>query len=183
MLQLLTRSRSIVWTGLILLVLGVVTFGVVVHRVSQATRPGGARKSGVCDWRLEPCSRSGTDAAEGGTQLIPRRCGCWLARSARLGRDSSANALFEKLGSAALQSEDLYLLGLGLNRSGQAAQAERVWERALALDAHHPELLEQLALLYTARNRLAEAAFLADRLSTQPGWQLRGRTAAGLASI
>ena len=71
------------------------------------------------------------------------------------------------------------MLGLGLNRSGQAAEAERVWERALAIDAHHPETLEQLAMLYTSRNRLAEAAVLADRLSRQPGWELRGELTLG----
>ena len=69
-----------------------------------------------------------------------------LARAtARLGRDSTANALFARLGSAALQSEDLFLLGLGLSRSGQAEKAERVWERALAKDSEHAETLEQLS--------------------------------------
>jgi len=103
-----------------------------------------------------------------------------LARAtARLGTDSTANALFARLGSAALQSEDLFLLGLGLSRRGQAAQAERAWERALAIDAQHAETLEQLALLYTARNRLAEAAVLAERLSRRPGWELRGELTLG----
>ena len=36
--------------------------------------------------------------------------------TARLGRDVSANGLFARLGTAALQAEDLYLLGIGLNR-------------------------------------------------------------------
>jgi tetratricopeptide (TPR) repeat protein len=78
------------------------------------------------------------------------------------------------MGSAALQAEDFYLLGLGLSRSGQVEKAARTWERALAADASHAEALEQLASLYTARNRLAEAALLADRLSMQPGWEVRG---------
>jgi tetratricopeptide (TPR) repeat protein len=103
-----------------------------------------------------------------------------LARAnARLGRDSAANALFARLGSAALQSEDLYLLGLGLSRSAQTAEAARVWERALALEANRPEALEQLASLYSTQNRLAEAAILAERLSRQPGWQLKGELALG----
>ena len=103
-----------------------------------------------------------------------------LARATgRLGRDSIANALFAKLGSAGLEPEDFFLLGLGFNRSGKTAEAERLWERALAIDAHHPDALEQLALLYTARNRLAEAAVLADRLSQQPGWQLQGELLLG----
>src|SRR5262249_38639039 len=72
--------------------------------------------------------------------------------NARLRRDSAANALFARLGSAALQAEDLYLLGLGLNRSGQMAEAARVWERALALEENRPETLDQLISLYTAQN-------------------------------
>ena len=34
-------------------------------------------------------------------------------------------------------------------------------------------------MLYTSRNRLAEAAVLADRLSRQPGWQFKGELTLG----
>jgi tetratricopeptide (TPR) repeat protein len=178
MLQLLNRSRSFVWTACILLVLGVVTFGLwfIAFRQHLDLVAHGRAAYATGDWsRAADLARTRLRAAPTDPEALRL-----LARaSARLGRDSSANALFERLGSTALRSEDLYLLGLGLNRSGQSARAERVWERALALDAHHPELLEQLALLYTARNRLAEAAVLADRLSTRPGWQLRGELLLG----
>jgi tetratricopeptide (TPR) repeat protein len=103
-----------------------------------------------------------------------------LARAtARLGRDGTANALFARLGSMALEPEDLYLLGLGLNRSGEPDKAERVWQRALAKDSVHAETLEQLSRLCAARNRLAEAALLAERLSRLAGWELRGELALG----
>ena len=68
-----------------------------------------------------------------------------LARAtARLGRDGQANALFARLGSSALQPEDLFLLGLGLNRGGQKESAERVWEKGLVLEPNHAEMIEQL---------------------------------------
>ncbi len=103
-----------------------------------------------------------------------------LARAtARLGRDGPANALFARLGSAALEPEDLYLLGLGLNRSGEVEKAERVWQRGIAKDSDHAETIEQLIRVYALRNRLAEAALLAERLAKQPGWEMRGELALG----
>ena len=98
-----------------------------------------------------------------------------LARStARLGRDGPANTLFSRLGSDALQAEDLYLLGRGLDRAGQKDAAGRLWEKALRLQPDHADTIEQLIIRDTAQNRLAEAAALAERLARQPGWELRG---------
>ena len=98
-----------------------------------------------------------------------------LARAtARLGRDVPANALFARLGSSALQAEDLYLVGLGLDRGGRKEEAGRVWEKGLALEPNHPEMIEQLIIRDTAQNRLAEAVQLAERLARLPGWELRG---------
>ena len=98
-----------------------------------------------------------------------------LARAtARLGRDAPANALFARLGTANLESEDLFLLGLGMSHAGQKESAGRLWEKGLSLQADHPEMLQQLMVLYAARNRVAEAARLAERLSHQKGWEIRG---------
>jgi tetratricopeptide (TPR) repeat protein len=98
-----------------------------------------------------------------------------LARStARLGRDAPANALFARLGKSSLEAEDDYLLGVGLNRAGRTDSALQVWQQALAADPGHAETLEQLALAYTRRNRLVEAALLYERLAGQPGWELPG---------
>jgi tetratricopeptide (TPR) repeat protein len=103
-----------------------------------------------------------------------------LARStARLGRDGVANALFAQLGSGALQAEDLFLLGLGLGRAGQADRARQVWLKALALEAGHAETLQQLVISSTDQNRLAEAAQYAERLSRQAGWEQRGELERG----
>jgi tetratricopeptide (TPR) repeat protein len=98
-----------------------------------------------------------------------------LARStARLGRDGQANAMFARMGSEALEAEDLLLLGKGLDRAGRKEEAGRVWEKALRLRPDHAETLEQLVIRDTAQNRLAEAAERAERLARQPGWELRG---------
>ena len=68
-----------------------------------------------------------------------------LARSmARLGRDGQANAMFARMGSEALEAEDLLLLGKGLDRAGRKEEAGRVWEKALRLRPDHAESLEQL---------------------------------------
>ena len=182
MLDLLTRSRSVVWLASLVLVLAVagLSLWLVWSRADPDPVTSGNSAYAKGDWsRAADLARTRLKATPGDLEAIRL-----LARAtARLGRDSTANALFARLGSVALQSEDLFLLGLGLSRSRQAAEAERVWERALAMDAQHPETLEQLALLYTSRNRLGEAAVLADRLSSQPGWELQGRTDAGLSSI
>ncbi len=98
-----------------------------------------------------------------------------LARSmARLGRDAEANALFARLGSSALQAEDLLLLGKGLDRAGRKDDAGRIWEKAIRLEPDHAETLEQLVIRDSARNRIAEAAELAGRLAQRPGWEFRG---------
>ncbi|MFI5457799.1 MAG: multiheme c-type cytochrome [Isosphaerales bacterium] len=104
-----------------------------------------------------------------------------LARStARLGRDVPANALFARMGSPALQAEDLFLLGLGLDRAGQREAAGRIWEKALRLGPDHAETIDQLIIRNTAQNRLTEAAQLAERLARLPGWEVRGGLTLGV---
>jgi tetratricopeptide (TPR) repeat protein len=98
-----------------------------------------------------------------------------LARAtARLGRDGPANALFARLGSDSLEAEDLFLLGLGLEKAGQKADASHVWEKSLRLQPDRAEALDRLIMLDMSRNRLTEAKELAERLARQPGWELRG---------
>ncbi len=103
-----------------------------------------------------------------------------LARAtARLGRDGPANAFFARIGSDLLQAEDLFLLGLGLDRAGRKEEAGRIWERALRLEPDRAETINQLIIRDMAQNRLTEAARLAERLTRQPGWELRGELASG----
>src|SRR5262249_8252886 len=55
-----------------------------------------------------------------------------LARSAaRLGRDSLALSLFDRVASTGMTAEDQYLLGLALGRAGQVERARSAWEAAL----------------------------------------------------
>jgi tetratricopeptide (TPR) repeat protein len=103
-----------------------------------------------------------------------------LARAtARLGRDAPANALFARLGSDALQAEDLFLLGIGLDRAGRRGEAARLWEKAVRLEPDRAEVIDRLVGGYIAQKRLVEAAQLAERLAEQPGWELHGELAAG----
>src|SRR5262249_42729226 len=97
-----------------------------------------------------------------------------LARAtARLGRDTSANALFARLGPSAMEAEDLYLLGLGLDHAGQRDAAGRVWERALGPRPAPAETRARLLRREMPRTRLVQAAALATRLARQPGWEFR----------
>jgi tetratricopeptide (TPR) repeat protein len=173
-----TRSPSVIWLASLALVLAAagLAFWVVRVRTDATVLTHGKSAYAADEWaRAADLARKRLKSTPGDLEALRL-----LARAtARLGNDSTANNLFARLGSGALQAEDLYLLGLGLSRRGQAAQAERTWVRALALDAQHAETLEQLARLYTARNRLAEAAVLAERLSRRPGWELRGELALG----
>ena len=52
--------------------------------------------------------------------------------------------------------------------------AGRAWEMGLALEPDHAGIMEQLIIMFTAQNRLAEAAAASQRLARQPGWELRG---------
>jgi tetratricopeptide (TPR) repeat protein len=101
-----------------------------------------------------------------------------LARStARLGRDSVANGLFARLGSESLDAEDLYLLGLQLERAARKPEADRLWEKALALEPNHAEVMEHLVIRYSSQNRIIEAAHLAERLARIPGFETKGQLA------
>ncbi len=91
-----------------------------------------------------------------------------LARaSVRLGRDSVATALYQRLGSLAPTAEDLYLQGLVLSRSDKPRRAVATWEHARTLDPDHPETLLELT------RAIAPAAASTTRSRSVPHWQLR----------
>ena len=96
-----------------------------------------------------------------------------------MGRDTLANSLFARLGTTALQAEDYFLLGVGLNHAGQKEAAGKVWEQGLVMGPGHAEMIEQLMILDTAMSRPTEAAQLAEQLARQPGWELRGELSLG----
>jgi tetratricopeptide (TPR) repeat protein len=95
--------------------------------------------------------------------------------SARLERDLTATVIYnERLGSAKMEQEDYFLLGLILRRAGQREAALELWEKAAAISAENPELLAQLMELAALLKRLDEAANAARRLADLPGWEARG---------
>jgi tetratricopeptide (TPR) repeat protein len=95
--------------------------------------------------------------------------------SARLERDGAASAIYrDRLGTARLETEDYFLIGLGLVRAGKLDEALDVWTKALRGWPDHPELLHHFSRLSARQRRLDEAAQAADKLAHQPGWEARG---------
>lgn len=106
-----------------------------------------------------------------------------LARSlARLGRRDYAQEMFAQIAREELEAEDYAMIGKGLLEQGQVAPAMRVFRLALEDDSQNPDALHGLAWLCAGTDRLAEAASLAQRLASQPGWEARGLVIAGLAN-
>lgn len=95
--------------------------------------------------------------------------------SARLGRDDSAEAIYRRLGTEHMKAEDFFLLGRGLLRSGRSGPGLVSLRAARDADPDHAETLDALAERYAAAGATAEAADAAERLSRQPGWEVRGR--------
>jgi tetratricopeptide (TPR) repeat protein len=103
-----------------------------------------------------------------------------LARSsARLGRDELALGLYRRLGTEAMQAEDLFLLGHGLLRGGQEGPALVALGAALDADPDHVEALRELAIYHQSGGDLLVAAGLYDRLAAQPGWEVWGEAGLG----
>ena len=106
-----------------------------------------------------------------------------LARaSVRLGRDTSAVAIYDRFGLESLSADDLCLLGIALNRSGDA-RGLQVWERARAAEANHPETLLELTRAYSKQDRLADAAETGRRLASCPGWQNQAEALLGAVEL
>ncbi len=172
--MLTMASRVRVWligTGVALVLAGLAFAWHARRRASDSASLGAEAAYAHGDWtRAADLARRRLKAEP--NDIEARRL---LARSmARLGRDAEANAMFARLGTEALRAEDLLLLGKGLDRAGRKDEAGRIWEKALRLEPDHPETLEQLVILESARNQLVEAAELAERLALRPGWEFRG---------
>jgi tetratricopeptide (TPR) repeat protein len=98
-----------------------------------------------------------------------------LARTqGRIGRDESAQELFNRVSDHAMQAEDFFLLGAGLVRQERAEAALAVLERARTLDPSHAEALHELARTYARLGRLGDAVEAASQLVAVPGWEARG---------
>jgi predicted CXXCH cytochrome family protein len=99
-----------------------------------------------------------------------------LARSStRLGRDEAARAIYSRRPvQLAIEAEDYIVMGLSLERRGQAEAAARAWEKAVESDEVSPRALDEVARLYLRGRRYEEAARLAERLCAQKGWEAPG---------
>jgi tetratricopeptide (TPR) repeat protein len=105
-----------------------------------------------------------------------------LARtSVRQGKDQSALELFGKIGPGAMQSDDLFLLSVALHRAGNDTASLQVLEKARSADPDHPETLFELCRAYLARDRLAEAVEVGQRLAAHAGWEARALWLLGTA--
>jgi predicted CXXCH cytochrome family protein len=99
-----------------------------------------------------------------------------LARSSvRLGRDSTAVSIYRnRLDDKSVEAEDYFLLGLALERTGQAEPASRAWEKVLESGQVSPRSLEELARLLIQSRRWDQAIAATERLGLEPGWEARG---------
>jgi len=103
-----------------------------------------------------------------------------LARaSVRLGRDSSATAIYQRLGPRAMLADDLYLLGIALARDGNSQGGLEVWEQARSAAPNHAETLFELTRAYSAGDQLIEATETGRRLAMCPGWENRAEVLLG----
>ena len=98
-----------------------------------------------------------------------------LARSsARVGKDETAEAIYRRLGTGAMEAEDLFLLGRGLLKRDPHGPGLAALGAARDLDPDHPETLNELLGFLIEGQSLLQAAIDAERLSRQPGWEVRG---------
>ncbi|QDV37976.1 tetratricopeptide repeat protein [Tautonia plasticadhaerens] len=110
-----------------------------------------------------------------------RRAALLLARSyARLGDADSARRVYGRVDRAAMEAEDLYLLGEILRREGRPDEARAAFELALADDPSHAEATAALMGRDFEQGRFERVLGGADRLDGRPGWEafsaaMRGR--------
>ena len=107
-----------------------------------------------------------------------------LARSSvRLGRDSWAMAIYQRLGLQAMSTEDLCLVGIALTRTGNRKGGLEVWEEARTADPNHAETLFELTRAYSAADQLSKATETGQRLASRPGWKARAESLLGTIQL
>lgn len=91
-----------------------------------------------------------------------------LARSSvRLGLDSSALSLYQRLGAESMTADDCHLLGVAMRRTGDQ-RGVSVWEQALRVHPDHPETLDALSQVYFEGTRHGDAARLRGAWHSSP---------------
>jgi tetratricopeptide (TPR) repeat protein len=153
-------------------------YGPVKHRLVRWINPEYYRMADAAaayqkgDWeRAADLSRQSLKTAGNDPELLR----IYARASARLERDATAGAIYQdRLGAARLQTEDYFLVGLGIARAGKLPLALEVWNKAARNGPDHPELLDNLSRLSARLKRLDEAAEAAGKLARQSGWEARG---------
>ena len=103
-----------------------------------------------------------------------------LARSSlRQDKPETALVIYDRLGGAALEAEDYYLLAMEHWRRKNVKLAIEGWEMALSMDAQHVETLAMLSRALTERDRFQDADRTARKLMRQPGWKARANLLLG----
>jgi tetratricopeptide (TPR) repeat protein len=139
------------------------------HSANQETSAVAAYDQG--DWkRAADLSRQSLKTKGDDLQLLR----VYARASARLERDETAAAVYNRIGTAQLEPEDSLLLGLTFARAGNLGRAFEIWNKATQSGPDHPEMLDHLARLAARIQRLDEAAEAARKLERQRGWEARG---------
>jgi tetratricopeptide (TPR) repeat protein len=173
-----TRSAWLVKTALI----AVLTAG-IVGLVIRATREmsgdqlmRGMRAYERKDWgSAEKLARGLLKANSSDRQALRL-----LARALeRQGRDQPADAIYRRLGTGFMEAEDYFLLGRSLLNRGQIGPALASLGAARDAEPDHAETLDSLSLYWTKTRMMTDAVDAAERLSKQPGWEVRGEVRLG----
>jgi cytochrome c-type biogenesis protein CcmH/NrfG len=101
--------------------------------------------------------------------------------AAQQDRDQAAIAIYSRLILENMETEDLFLLGRSLMRTGKVDLAFKTFEQARLVNPNHPETLNAIAELYLKNDRESAAEVAAERLARQPGWEARGLLILGTA--
>ena len=90
-----------------------------------------------------------------------------------------AEAIYRRLGTGAMEAEDLFLLGRGLMLHGRAGPGLAALGAARDAQPDHAETLDALARYWAGTRSMTDALDAAERLSRLPGWEVRGAVRLG----
>jgi tetratricopeptide (TPR) repeat protein len=103
--------------------------------------------------------------------------------SVRLGLDSSAMAIYQRLGLEGMSADDLCLVGMALSRTGNRKGSLEVWAEALSKSPNHAETLFELTRAYSADGQLSKASETGRRLAFHPRWKARAESMLGAIQL
>jgi tetratricopeptide (TPR) repeat protein len=99
--------------------------------------------------------------------------------SARRNEDQTAIAAYSRLELRLMTAEDYFLLGRALSRTGRDDLALKALEAARDADPDRLETLDELAQVYSRKDRPGAAAEIAEQLVREPGWEARAQLLLG----